>query len=312
MRSQFHLVGWIRQNILPGIFISIVMLVLLAAAGEFYLRTKTKTQSFVTAWPVVFDPQVGFRFQPNADVATTNNLDYWTRQKSNSLGFLDREPVAPEARPGSCHVVFIGDSFVEAHQVEIDQKVQVVLEKLAAERASALKLTTAGFGISDTGQLNQLPFYDQFARLQQPKIVVLVFVKNDFADNSAFLQGVTRGADPEHMPRQYASAKPGGGFELQPIDPKWDTFLLQPRFEGTPPNVVRGWLLQESLAYRWFEENAWRAALLFGRLWYGNSAVAYGSDAISYYGKILAQRPQYVQAFKGWDPATTPAVDEVF
>jgi hypothetical protein len=58
--------------------------------------------------------------------ATTNNRDYWTRQRANSVGFLDREPVPPEARPGTCHLIVIGDSFVEAHHVEIEQNVRVV------------------------------------------------------------------------------------------------------------------------------------------------------------------------------------------
>ncbi|MGB8574948.1 MAG: hypothetical protein WCD56_00085 [Pseudolabrys sp.] len=50
---------------------------------------------------------------------------------------------------------------------------------MSAERQPELKLTTGAFGISDTGQLNQLPLYDLFARRQHAKVVVLVFVKND-------------------------------------------------------------------------------------------------------------------------------------
>jgi hypothetical protein len=88
---------WIWNNVAPGLGISVVLVFVVALVGEIYLRASTP--SFVTEWPAVFDPQIGPRFRPNAEVATTNNRDYWTRQRTNSLGFLDREPVPP-GRPG--------------------------------------------------------------------------------------------------------------------------------------------------------------------------------------------------------------------
>jgi hypothetical protein len=95
---------WIWNNVAPGLGISVVLVFVVALVGEIYFRASTpsfvtSTPSFVTEWPVVFDPQIGHHFRPNAEVATTNNRDYWTRQRANSLGFLDREPVPPETRP---------------------------------------------------------------------------------------------------------------------------------------------------------------------------------------------------------------------
>src|SRR5262249_53047469 len=78
---------WIWNNVAPGLAISVVLVFVVTLAGEIYLRANTP--SFVTEWPVVFDPQIGSRFRPNAEVATTNNRDYWTRQRASSIGFLD-------------------------------------------------------------------------------------------------------------------------------------------------------------------------------------------------------------------------------
>jgi hypothetical protein len=181
---------------------------------------------------------------------------------------------------------------------------------MSAERQPELKLTTGAFGISDTGQLNQLPLYDLFARRQHAKVVVLVFVKNDFSDNSAIIQAINHGLDPAHMPKLFARRNAAGEVELQPIDPHWSNFML-PRYEQTPGRL-RAWLLQQSKFYRWIEENAWRVRLLLGRWWYGPSAVAYGSHRILHYAHLIAERPEYADLMRGWEPAKTPAVDDVY
>jgi len=298
------------KSVLAGLLLSAVTLAVMAVGGEVFLRERAP--SFKTEWPVVFDPAIGYRFQPGAEVATTNNLDYWNRQRANSLGFLDREPVPPEQRPGSCHLVLIGDSFVEAHQVDIKDKAQVLLEQMAAQKHPELKLTTAGFGISDTGQINQLPYYDLFARRQAPRIVVLVFVKNDFSDNSALIQAVNHAHDPAHQNKLFARRKPDGGFELQPIEPDWQKYVLAPPPDAEGSGGVRAWLRNNSGLYRWTEDLAWRGRLFVARWWYGPSAAAFGSDRIVYNAHLLAQRPQWAALLGSWDVEKTPAIDEVY
>ena len=303
---------WLWHNVAPGAVISLVLLLILAAGGETYLRLRAPFTD--TIWPGRFDPRTGFIFAPDAEVATTNNLDYWTRQRANSLGFLDREPVPPERRPGSCHLVFIGDSFVEAHQVTIEQKVQVVLENLAAERFPTLKLTAAGYGQSDTGQVNQLAIYDHFVRREKPKIVVLVAVKNDFSDNSAVLQAINHGRDPDHMPRVFARRGADGAFALQPIDPDFAKYPLAPAKTAATEkiNPLAAWLRLHSLAFRWFDGVWWRVGLAIDRRLFGETAVAAGENRIARNARLLAQRPKFSHILDGWDPTAQPAIDEIY
>src|SRR5262249_20347384 len=155
---------------------------------ELYFRYQTPFGAPV--WPGKFDPSVGFIFQPEAELRWTNDLDFWSIQRTNKWGFPDREPRETPVGSTECHISFIGDSFVEAAQVPMSEKVHVVLEKLAEEKVPDMHVVTSAFGHSGTGQLNQLPFYDEFARKLRPKVVVLVFVRNDFANNSKVLEAV--------------------------------------------------------------------------------------------------------------------------
>ena len=174
-RRVLRLTGW-------NILLSVMVVVLVALAGEAYLRL---TVPFMrSAQPTEFVPGVGHLRPPNTEIRHTNQLDFWAVSRTNSLGFLDREPPTPEQAAATCHISIIGDSFVEALQVPIRQKLQVRLEKLAAGRLPHLDITTSAFGFGGSSQVRQLSFYDEYARRLHPKLLVLVFVDNDVVGNA--------------------------------------------------------------------------------------------------------------------------------
>ena len=180
LRGTLRLIGWNAAWLIVG-------LVLIVAAGEIWFRL---TVPFATnVHPSQFVPGVGLIRKPLAEFRHTNNIDFWTVSRTNSLGFLDREPVIDgEQASESCHITMIGDSFVEGREVSIPDKFHVQLEALAARERPELNVTTSAFGRTSTSQVNQLPFYDEFARHLLPKLVVLVFVRNDLHANS--IQGM--------------------------------------------------------------------------------------------------------------------------
>ena len=131
-----------------------------------------------------FVPGVGLLRPPHSELHYSDGREYWTVQRANSLGFLDREPIDPDRAAESCHVAVIGDSFVEAKEVSLSDKLQVVLEEMAAREAPHLDVTTSAFGIESTGQMSQLAFYDRYARRLDPDLIILVAIKNDvYFDN---------------------------------------------------------------------------------------------------------------------------------
>ena len=164
------------------------------ASAELYLRLKWPFPSSTHVAELV--PGVGARFKPHSEVRSTNTLDWWTVQRANSIGFLDREPLSPQRAAASCHVAVVGDSYVEANEVQVSDKLQVRLERMAAERLPGWDVTVSAYGLHNTGQVAQLPWWDEWIRRRPPKLVVLVFTPNDFGNNG---RSPTRGVPYAHV-----------------------------------------------------------------------------------------------------------------
>ncbi len=210
IRWVLRLIGWNASLLFAGV-------VLIAMAGEAYLRL---TRPFVKSsklWEFVLN--VGLLRPPNTELRFTNRRDFWNVSRTNSLGFLDREPPSPERAAATCHISMIGDSFVEGREVPIDDKFHVRLEELAAHRLPHLNVTTSAFGIEGTGQVHQLPFYDEYARLLCPKLLVLVFVRNDFRENLSVPEALTL--------RELTLPNPPNFFQRS-----WFLFVLHKKLKG--------------------------------------------------------------------------------
>ena len=236
LRRVLRLVGWNVSLLAAG-------LALIGLAGEAWLRLTTPF--FERDFPRRFVPGVGVVWEPDTEVRWTNGRDYWTVSRTSSLGFLDREPPAPERAAASCHVAVIGDSFVEAREVAVADKFHVRLEALAARELPHLDVTTSAFGMRATGQVAQLPLYDEYARHLHPKLLVLVAFLNDVRDNSAILSAIVHGWDPDRMPYVSASRDEDGKIGLRPPHPDNATFGIV-RDTGLPESMVRTLRLAET------------------------------------------------------------------
>ena len=226
IRRALRLVGWNALFLVAG-------LALIGVVGEAYFRL---TVPFVESdIPYVWSSTVGGTFVPNAEVRHTNGLDFWTISRTNSLGFPDREPIGLERAAASCHVAMIGDSYVEALQVPIADKFHVRLEEFATQELRHLDVTTSAFGVSGTGQINQLAYYDEFARHLRPALLVLVFVSNDFMNNAPILDGLHRGMDPDRLKFVSATRGADGSITLRPPWPGESRFAEMPPPPEMPP-----------------------------------------------------------------------------
>lgn len=282
------LIGW---NLL---FIA-VGLAVVGIGWEVYFRLTTP---FVTAnRPTVFAPGIGLLNEPYSEVRRTNGLDFWTVTPANSLGFLDREPISPEKAATGCHITVIGDSFVEAAQVPIPAKMHVRLEELAAVRLRRLAVTTSAFGIGGTGQTHQLPLYDELARRLHPKLVVLVFVPNDFVDNSRLMYALLRGLDAEHIPYTVAVKNADGTMSLRPPAPDYQRFAL--------PSVRPSWHAGGMTRYA---RGALRSLARVSYFGHWLDAKAYVLFPAQRDPQLLAraqrarERPGYENLLAGWQP----------
>ena len=277
---------------------------LIAIAGEAWLR---RTKPFMAnSVPPAIRYRGGYLWKPHTEIRYTNQRDFWTVQRANSLGFLDREPPSPERAAAGCHIAVIGDSFVDALQVPIALKSHVRLEALAAAALPRLNVTTSAFGHVGLGQIHQLPYYDDFARRRRPKLVVLVFVPNDFLDNHPLLRSLGHGFDPDYIPEIHAARRPDGKIEWRPPHPDAAQFTL-PRPPPGPPDP-------------WYLRILWRAAKFS---WFARRL----SDPICklvpvhctenplrlpLWVETLRQRPRYAALLERWPPVTRDSMEQVF
>ena len=273
LRRLLRLAAW------NALFITIG-LALVALGGEAYFRV---TKPFmVQFYPQEFVPGVGILFTPHRDAQVTNRLDYWNVARVNSWGFLDREPSG--AVSTGCPIAIIGDSFVEAGEVPIADKLQVRIEEMAAAQLPHLNLTASAFGKGNTGQIEQLPHYDYYARRLRPRLLVLVFVNNDVWNNHPVLRAVYSGRDPQHLPTVSVMRRPDGTLALRPPDPDYWRFNLP-----APPRPPLSWAdraLNAAGKISWFAR--WLKAKKAAVFPAGTSDAAAGAQA-----EQLSKRPQY-------------------
>ena len=209
--------GWMRRTSRVAAWNFVLLagaVVLVAGAGEAWLRA---TRPFRTPGHTLRNvPAVGLQLAPHTDVRALPpqaHREHWVASRTNSLGFLDREPPSPELARAGCHVAFVGDSFVEGRQVALADRFHVRLEEMAATRLPHLDVATTAWSVGGTGQVQQLPWWDKWIRLWSPDVVALVFVDNDWGDN------IRRGGDgtPLDVRRpdpDFATAHRGAGDQI--------------------------------------------------------------------------------------------------
>ncbi len=232
----------------------------------------------------------------------TNHLDFWVESRTNSLGFLDREPIGVERAAASCHVAVIGDSFVEAPHVPITDKLHVRLEEMAARQLPRLDVTTSAFGFHPTGQVSQLAYYDEFARHFRPALVVLVFVPNDFMDNSPILSGLRMGMDPHRLRHVSATRGADGAITLRPPHPGPSRLAgLPPPGRSTARERAADWLAGASFFARWLRR---KTLAVLGPL--------PAPEMLSWVELLSRRSPRHAALLDGWRPTTRSGINEPF
>jgi len=134
------------------------------------------------------DAQLGLRLRPNASG--------WYRAEGeafvtiNSAGFRDRERSV--VKPASTlRIAVLGDSMMEALQVDLEASFAALLERQLAACAAfdGRKIEVLNFGVAGYGTAQQLLTYRYYAARYAPDLVVLSFFPgNDVRNNSKALE----------------------------------------------------------------------------------------------------------------------------
>lgn len=173
--------------------VNLLVLLIAAVAGllvlEGLLRLLHAYPSFSSP-----DPVIGFRLAPGARY-------HWTEEGSsegriNAAGWRDHDYAL--AKPaGTTRILFCGDSFVEALQVPLDSTFHKRLERaLNARAAGRRRYEVVALGRSGMGTTEEYLTYKRWGAAYDPDVVAVLFVLNDFSDN-------TRSVDPQTAIRPY-------------------------------------------------------------------------------------------------------------
>ena len=291
IRRALRLAGWNALFLVAG-------LALIGVVGEAYFRLRAPFVENVH--PYAWSPTVGGIFTPNMEVRHTNGLDFWTESRTNRLGFVDRQPIGLERAAASCHIAMIGDSYVEALQVPIADKFHVRLEALAARELRHLDVTTSAFGISGTGQVNQLAYYDEFARYLRPALLVLVFVNNDFMNNAPILEGLHQGVDPDRLKNVSAARGADGTITLRPPWPGAEVRMAE---MPPPPWHTRAadHLTGMSPLAKWLDAKR-RASFPDDT----------DPELVAQVALLSRRSPTYAALLDGWRPTTREGINDPF
>jgi hypothetical protein len=131
------------------------------------------------------DPVLGWSLRPGAD--GWNNKEGRAHIRINSEGWRDREH-ALEKKPGVYRVAVLGDSYVEAMQVDEKDAFWRVVEGQLAQ-CSGKPVEVLSFGVSGYGTAQEYLVLESTASRYRPDTVLLAFTTgNDLRNNSATLE----------------------------------------------------------------------------------------------------------------------------
>lgn len=124
--------------------------------------------------------------QPNFDgQMTAKETGEQVHIKTNAEGFTGND-YNLEKPAGTIRIALLGDSFLEAMQIDWEKTFAHLLEKKLNEN-STTTFEVMNFGIGGQGTTEELSRYHYYVKKYQPDYVTLFFFPNDFENNQYYL-----------------------------------------------------------------------------------------------------------------------------
>jgi hypothetical protein len=190
------------------------------------------------------DPEIGWRFTPGHEYWVQKENDHPITGRINSLGYRDRER-SRDKPDGTYRVAVVGDSYVEALQVELDSTFVAVAARELDDRLG-IPVEVMNLGRSGMTITEERTVVKNAGEALDADLIVLVFVPlNDIADMTP--------ATTDNLMRPFART---GGDGTVVID---TGFSLSPGYRA---RTRVNWLKQYSALVSLLAEryNAWRMA----------------------------------------------------
>ena len=184
---------------------------MVAAAAEWYFRRTVPidaTQEHRVPHPV-------FGWTLEAGVRYTTHVPEPIRVIYNSDGWRDHER---SERPGPTpRIAVLGDSFVEAYSVDLEDAFTSRLEALAGE--SGREVEVLNFGVGGYGTLQEYLVFTEVARRYEPRLVLVGFhIGNDVRNNDLMLESIVNTGRAKVTSRPFLTPGTDGDWTITPVD----------------------------------------------------------------------------------------------
>lgn len=169
----------LSKKIIATIFVSLVIFCLFILILEIVLRT-THLFGARVSWSKP-DPILGWRYIPNSTYWCCKENDHPITGKINSYGWRDKEWVLKKS-PNTYRIAIIGDSFVEAFQVE-SERTFLALTESELNKNFVQKVEIMNFGRAGFTQTEELLVLKNHVEQFSPDMVIVFFLPgNDIRD----------------------------------------------------------------------------------------------------------------------------------
>jgi GDSL-like lipase/acylhydrolase family protein len=125
-----------------------------------------------------YDPTYGKRLRENLR-ATRSSPEFHIRYSVNSLGYRGPEPERFPEKP----ILFVGDSFTEGYGVSDGEEFPELIRRALVNKQGRHAPTVVNAGIGNAGTGHWVKLLRLEGKRLDPRLVVLQFSGNDFADN---------------------------------------------------------------------------------------------------------------------------------
>jgi hypothetical protein len=159
-----------------GILVALVIAVITGELSVRYIFSLSTVR-------YVYDQNIGTKLLPNQRARWTSRHDYNNLVRVNNEGFHDRDHNL-EKSPRVYRVVVLGDSFVEALQVPLENGFSALLEKGLNGLIPNKAVEVINLGLSGRGPAQYYRILEKKGLKYQPELVIMaVYPGNDFRDS---------------------------------------------------------------------------------------------------------------------------------
>jgi lysophospholipase L1-like esterase len=304
-----------RKALKLGLFVLVnIIVVLVAIEIIFRLAAPTPVEPAGWFWKTP-DPITGWSLQPGASGRSYDeNYEYDSRVEINSLGLRSPAAIGYDKPAGVYRILVLGDSFVEAMQVEMQDAFHQQLGQILNQRGLRAEVIAAG--VQGWGTDQELLWLREQGRRYRPDLVVLAFYpRNDFMNNFRPLEAANMGANLKPFFHLQDGRLVLEDFPFDPAQapppPSENTVVSAERSAPIPPGRLTGlgdWLHRHSAFYRWANPRLRLAAPRLAARLARTGIIRPGKETT-----LIAQGPDYVPLVFGvYQAPVAPAWQSAF